>query len=61
MRVSPGEIAHVQRLFLVDIPKERLLYTPNFAPRADYVLGLEADAMVTIDNAHPDPLARGLR
>ena len=31
--------------------QERLLYTPNFA-RADYVLGLEADAMVTIDNAH---------
>ena len=50
--VSPGEIAHVQRLF-PNIPKERLLYTPNFAPRADYVLGLEADAMVTIDNAHP--------
>ena len=50
--VSPGEIDHVQALF-PDLPRERLLYTPNFAPREDYVHGLEADAMVTIDNAHP--------
>ena len=50
--VSPGEIDHVQRLF-PDLLTERLLYTPNFAPRGDYVHGLEAGAMVTIDNAHP--------
>lgn len=50
--VSPGEIDHIRSLF-PDLPTERLLYTPNFAPRGDYLHGLEADAMVTIDNAHP--------
>ena len=50
--VSPGEIDHVRGLF-PDLPRDRLLYTPNFAPRGDYVHGLNADAMVTIDNAHP--------
>ena len=50
--VSPGEIDHIRSLF-PDLPTSRLLYTPNFAPREDYVHGLASGAMVTIDNAHP--------
>lgn len=50
--VSPGEIDRVRGLF-PDLPKERLLYTPNFAPRAEYEHGFQANAMVTVDNLHP--------
>ena len=50
--VSPGEIDHVRSLF-PDLPKERLLYTPNFAPKGDYEHGFAANAMVTVDNLHP--------
>jgi diaminopimelate decarboxylase/aspartate kinase len=50
--VSPGEVAHVRGLF-PDIPGERLLYTPNFAPREDYEAAAKADLFLTVDNAHP--------
>ena len=50
--VSPGELDHVRNLF-PDLPRERLLYTPNFAPKSEYVHGFNRDAMVTIDNLHP--------
>ncbi len=50
--VSPEEIDHVRSLF-PNLPAERLLYTPNFAPRSDYVHGFEQQAMVTVDNLHP--------
>lgn len=50
--VSPGEIAHVRSLF-PDLPGERILYTPNFAPAADYEAGFEAGARVTLDNLDP--------
>ena len=50
--VSPGELDHVRELF-PELPEGRLLYTPNFAPRSDYVHGFEARAMVTVDNLHP--------
>jgi diaminopimelate decarboxylase/aspartate kinase len=50
--VSPGELDLIREHF-PDLPTDRLLYTPNFAPRADYVHGFEAGAMVTIDNLHP--------
>ncbi|MBN8280155.1 MAG: bifunctional aspartate kinase/diaminopimelate decarboxylase [Gammaproteobacteria bacterium] len=50
--VSPSEIARVMELF-PGIDPQRILYTPNFAPRADYVYGLERNVWVTLDNLHP--------
>ena len=50
--VSPGELARVRSLF-PDLPGERLLYTPNFAPREDYAAGFDAGAQVTLDNLYP--------
>jgi len=50
--VSPGEIRRVLELF-PDIDRQRILFTPNFAPRADYEFGLEQGVRVTLDNLHP--------
>ena len=50
--VSPGEVRRVRELF-PDLPRRRILFTPNFAPRADYEAGFELDATVTLDNLHP--------
>lgn len=50
--VSPGEIRHLLRLF-PDLDRRRILYTPNFAPRAEYEFGLTEGAWVTLDNLHP--------
>jgi diaminopimelate decarboxylase/aspartate kinase len=49
--VSGGEIARVLELF-PDLPPERVLYTPNFAPRAEYQWALERGVRVTIDNPY---------
>lgn len=49
--VSPGEIARVRGLF-PDISPQRLLFTPNFAPRADYETALQAGMPVTLDNIY---------
>ena len=50
--VSPGEI---RRVFdtLPGIDPRRILFTPNFAPRDEYVWGLEQGVWVTLDNLHP--------
>jgi diaminopimelate decarboxylase/aspartate kinase len=50
--VSPGELDHIRNLF-PDLPSNRLLFTPNFAPSDDYIHGFNAGAMVTVDNLHP--------
>lgn len=50
--VSAAEIDHVLGLF-PDLDSARLLFTPNFAPREEYVRGFEAGARVTLDNVHP--------
>lgn len=50
--VSPGEIDLVLELF-PDIDRERILFTPNFAPREEYEYGLAQDVWVTLDNLHP--------
>jgi diaminopimelate decarboxylase/aspartate kinase len=50
--VSPGE---VERLFEV-IPgfdKNRILFTPNFAPRSEYEWAIEKGLQITLDNLHP--------
>ncbi len=50
--VSPGEVRRVQSA-LPDLDADRLLFTPNFAPRAEYAFGLDAGAHVTLDNLYP--------
>jgi len=50
--VSPGEIQRILDL-QPDIDRKRILFTPNFAPRAEYEWGLERGVWVTLDNLHP--------
>jgi diaminopimelate decarboxylase/aspartate kinase len=50
--VSPGEIARVLAL-LPAIDRKRILFTPNFAPRAEYEQALEQGVWVTLDNLFP--------
>lgn len=50
--VSPGEIRRVLEMF-PDIARDRILYTPNFAPRSDYEFGLAQGVWMTLDNLHP--------
>ena len=50
--VSPGELARVTDAFPA-LGKERLLFTPNFAPRGEYAEGFARGATVILDNLHP--------
>ena len=50
--VSPGEIKHITTT-LPGISKDRILFTPNFAPKEEYAFGLEQCAYVTLDNLFP--------
>jgi diaminopimelate decarboxylase/aspartate kinase len=50
--VSPGEVERVLELF-GEPARERILFTPNFAPRSEYALALEKGVQVTLDNLHP--------
>jgi len=50
--VSQGELEHA----LAHVPglaPERILFTPNFAPRAEYERALALGARVTLDGLHP--------
>jgi diaminopimelate decarboxylase/aspartate kinase len=50
--VSQGEIEHA----FAQVPglaPERVLFTPNFAPRAEYEFGFAAGVRVTLDNLYP--------
>jgi bifunctional diaminopimelate decarboxylase / aspartate kinase len=47
--VSPGEIEAVLGV-APSIDRKRILFTPNFAPRAEYEWGLEQGVWVTLDN-----------
>jgi diaminopimelate decarboxylase/aspartate kinase len=47
--VSPGELDHVTGLFPDRLP----LFTPNFAPRAEYEHAFARGATVTLDNLYP--------
>jgi diaminopimelate decarboxylase/aspartate kinase len=49
--VSRGEIEHVLRT-LPQFGRERLLYTPNFAAREEYVWAFTQGVAVTIDNLY---------
>jgi bifunctional diaminopimelate decarboxylase / aspartate kinase len=50
--VSPGEIALLRELF-VDLSPDRVLFTPNFAPRSEYAEALQLGVHITLDNLHP--------
>ncbi len=50
--VSPQEIRHVLKLF-PDIARDRILFTPNFAPRGEYEFAVEQEVRLTLDNLHP--------
>ena len=49
--VSRGELERLLEVF-PDLARERILYTPNFAARAEYAWALEAGVRVTVDNAY---------
>jgi diaminopimelate decarboxylase/aspartate kinase len=49
--VSRGELEHVFSS-LPGLARERLLYTPNFAGRAEYAWAFEQGIVVTIDNLY---------
>ncbi|MBV9345333.1 MAG: bifunctional aspartate kinase/diaminopimelate decarboxylase [Gammaproteobacteria bacterium] len=49
--VARGEVERLLELF-PDLPREHILYTPNFAAREEYAWALEAGVRVTIDNAY---------
>ncbi len=50
--VSPGEIAHVMAC-LPELSPDRILFTPNFAAREEYVHALSLGLHTTLDNLHP--------
>jgi bifunctional diaminopimelate decarboxylase / aspartate kinase len=49
--VSRGEVERVRQVF-PDLAAKRILFTPNFAPRAEYAWALSAGVRVTIDNPY---------
>jgi diaminopimelate decarboxylase/aspartate kinase len=50
--VSRGEVEHVCAA-IVDVDRNRILFTPNFAPRAEYEWALAQGIHVTLDNLYP--------
>ncbi|MBS0556699.1 MAG: bifunctional aspartate kinase/diaminopimelate decarboxylase [Proteobacteria bacterium] len=47
--VSPGELERAAQ----SVPQAARLFTPNFAPRAEYAAALASGVPVTLDNLHP--------
>jgi diaminopimelate decarboxylase/aspartate kinase len=50
--VSQGELEHAFAS-VPDLRPERVLFTPNFAPRAEYLFGFATGVRVTLDNLYP--------
>jgi diaminopimelate decarboxylase/aspartate kinase len=50
--VSRGEIEHLLRE-VPGLDRARIIFTPNFAPRAEYQWALEHRFRLTLDNLHP--------
>lgn len=50
--VSPGEIERVIQS-CPEVSPDRVLFTPNFAPRREYDQALEAGVHLTLDSLHP--------
>ena len=47
--VSPGELQYIHHLF-PEIDRDQILFTPNFIPREEFVLGYELAGHVTVGN-----------
>ena len=50
--VSVGELDRVRKV-LPELPADRILFTPNFAPRSEYVTAFSRGVTVTLDNLYP--------
>jgi diaminopimelate decarboxylase/aspartate kinase len=50
--VSQGELQHAFSA-IPGLEPDRVLFTPNFAPRGEYEFGLARGVRVTLDNLHP--------
>ncbi len=50
--VSPGEVEWLEET-LPGLDLDRILFTPNFAPREEYEWALDKGLRVTLDNLHP--------
>lgn len=50
--VSPGEVRRLVELF-PNVDRSRILFTLNFAPRAEYEWGFAQGVRVTLDNLYP--------
>jgi len=50
--VSPGEVGHLLRL-LPDLNRDRILFTPNFAPRSEFEWAIEQGLQLTLDSLYP--------
>ncbi|MDH3429019.1 MAG: bifunctional aspartate kinase/diaminopimelate decarboxylase [Gammaproteobacteria bacterium] len=50
--VSPGEVEWIEQV-IPDINLDRILFTPNFAPRDEYAWALDKGLQVTLDNLYP--------
>ena len=50
--VSRAEVEHVLRV-LPELTPAQVLFTPNFAPRAEYAWAIETGVRLTLDNLHP--------
>ncbi|NQD37527.1 bifunctional aspartate kinase/diaminopimelate decarboxylase [Permianibacter sp. IMCC34836] len=50
--VSVGELDRVRKV-LPELPADRILFTPNFAPRTEYETAFSRGVTVTLDNLYP--------
>ncbi len=50
--VSPGEVEWLQEV-IPGLDLDRILFTPNFAPREEYAWALDRGLQVTLDNLYP--------
>jgi diaminopimelate decarboxylase/aspartate kinase len=50
--VSPGEVEWLEQVF-PDLDLQRILFTPNFAPRQEYEWALNRGLQLTLDNLYP--------
>ncbi|MEC9415668.1 MAG: bifunctional aspartate kinase/diaminopimelate decarboxylase, partial [Pseudomonadota bacterium] len=49
--VSPGEVNLLKKV-LPKISSEEILFTPNFAPKDDYIWALKNNLLITLDNLY---------
>jgi diaminopimelate decarboxylase/aspartate kinase len=50
--VSPGEVEWIEQV-IPEIDIERILFTPNFAPRDEYEWAIKKGLQLTLDNLYP--------